>query len=106
MFLNQKYLLNDQIQDISGFNDHQRRVYILTLEVLYYYGLILNGTSLVAEMIKNLPAMQGTPVLSLGGKDPLEKRMAHPIQYSYLENSIEGGAWQAIVYASQRIKND
>ena len=52
LFLTQKYLLNDQIQDISGFNDHQRRVYILTLEVLYYYGLILNGTSLVAEMIR------------------------------------------------------
>ena len=57
-------------------------------------------------MIKNLPAMQETPVLSLGGKDPLEKRMAHPIQYSCLENSIDRGAWQAIVYTSQRIKND
>ena len=32
--------------------------------------------SLVAQMIKNLPAMQETPVLSLGRNDPLEKRIA------------------------------
>ena len=33
-------------------------------------------TSLVAQMIKNLLAVQETWVLSLGGEDPLEKRMA------------------------------
>ena len=32
--------------------------------------------SLVAQMVKNLPAMQETWVLSLGWKDPLEKGMA------------------------------
>ena len=30
-------------------------------------------TSLVAQLVKNLPAMQGTPVPSLGQEDPLEK---------------------------------
>ena len=35
--------------------------------------------SLVAQMVKNLPAMQETWVLSLGWKDPLEEGMAtHP----------------------------
>ena len=34
------------------------------------------GVSLVAQMIKNLPAIQETQVLSLGWKDPLEKGMA------------------------------
>ena len=29
--------------------------------------------SLVAQMIKNVPAMQGTQVQTLGQKDPLEK---------------------------------
>ena len=29
--------------------------------------------SLVAQLVKNLPAMQETPVQSLGGEDPLEK---------------------------------
>jgi len=32
--------------------------------------------SLVAQMLKNLPAMQETRVQSLGQEDPLEKRMA------------------------------
>ena len=32
--------------------------------------------SLVAQMVKNLPAMQKTWVRSLGLKDPLEKGMA------------------------------
>ena len=34
------------------------------------------GTSQVAQMVKNLPAMQETRVRSLGQKDPLEKEMA------------------------------
>ena len=34
------------------------------------------GASLVAQKVKYLPAMQETQVQSLGGQDPLEKRMA------------------------------
>ena len=34
------------------------------------------GASLVAQTVKNLPAMQGTQVQSLGREDPLEKGMA------------------------------
>ena len=37
-------------------------------------------TSLVAQLVKNLPAMQETQVQSLGWEDPLEKEMAtHPL---------------------------
>ena len=36
-------------------------------------GLIPGGASLVAQMVKNLPAMQETHVLSLGGEGLLEK---------------------------------
>ena len=43
---------------------------------------------LVAQMVKNLPAMQETLVQSVDWKDPLEKGMA-PLQYSCLENSID-----------------
>ena len=35
-----------------------------------------NRASLVAQMVKNLPAMQETQVRSLGWEDPLEKEMA------------------------------
>ena len=41
--------------------------------------------------------MQETQVLSLGREDPLEKEMATTLQYSCLENSMDRGAWQAIV---------
>ena len=34
------------------------------------------GASLVAQMVKKLPAMQETPLQSLGHKDPLKKGMA------------------------------
>ena len=45
---------------------------------------------LVAQLVKNLPAMQDTWVRSLGWEDPLEKGMAgYPLQYSGLENSTD-----------------
>jgi len=34
------------------------------------------GASLVTQMVKNLPAMWETQVLSLGQEDPLEEGMA------------------------------
>ena len=38
--------------------------------------LVEGGASLVAQSVKNLPAVQETWVLSLGWEDPLEKEMA------------------------------
>ena len=38
--------------------------------------LLSIGASLVAQIVKNLPAMQETWVQSLSWKDPLEKEMA------------------------------
>jgi len=38
--------------------------------------LSLCWASLVAQMVKNLPAMQNTQVQSLGREDPMEKGMA------------------------------
>ena len=29
----------------------------------------------------------------MGREDPLEKEMANPLQYSYLENPMDRGAW-------------
>ena len=45
-----------------------------------------NGASLVAQMVKNLPAIQETRVQSLDWEDPLEKEMA--IQSSILDWKI------------------
>ena len=43
----------------------------------------------VAQMVKNLPAIWETQVLSLDQEDPLEKGMATPLQYSCLKNSMD-----------------
>ena len=37
----------------------------------------LLGTSLVAQSVKNLPAVQETQARSLGWEDPLEKKIAN-----------------------------
>ena len=49
--------------------------------------IVLAGrtASLVAQLVKNPPAMQETWVRSLGWEDPLEEGMA-TLQYSCLEN--------------------
>ena len=49
-------------------------------------------------MVKNLPTMQKrVGNLSLGQEDSLEKRM-DPLQYSCIENSMDRGAWWAIIH--------
>ena len=42
--------------------------------------------------MKSLPAGQETCVQSLGREDLLEKGNGNPLQYSSLENSMDGGA--------------
>ena len=44
--------------------------------------LCLFGASLIAQLVKNPPAMQETPVQFLDQEDPLE-RIGHPLQYSW-----------------------
>ena len=50
--------------------------------------ILFNGwTSLVAQLVGNLPTMQETWVGSLGWEDPLEESMVtHSLQNSCLEN--------------------
>ena len=49
-------------------------------------------TSLVAQTVKRLSTMQEIQVRSLGQEDPLEKENGNLLQYSCLENPMEGGA--------------
>ena len=46
------------------------------MQPLFYHPHTHVQNSSVAQMVKNLPAMQETQVLSLGQEDPLEKEMA------------------------------
>ena len=54
--------------------------------------------SLVAQRLKRLPGMWEIGVRFLSQEDPLEKEMANPLQYSCLENPMDGGAWWATVH--------
>ena len=59
--------------------------------------LVFWGASLVAQMVKNLPAMQETrfdPWI----RDPLKGENDNPLQYSCLENPMDRRAWQATVH--------
>ena len=49
-------------------------------------------------MVENPPAKQETQVQSLGWKDPGEGN-GNPLQYSFLENSMDRGAWRVTVYS-------
>ena len=60
------------------------------------YPLQYSWTSLLAQLVKNVPAKQETWVWSLGWEDPLEEGMA--IHFSILAWRIpmDSGTWQAI----------
>ena len=62
--------------------------------------------TLVAQSVKNLPAMQETGVRSLGREDPLEKEMATPssILSWRLPWTEEPGGLQSV--GSQRVRHD
>ena len=49
-----------------------RKGNLLILLVGMYIGIATMGT-LIAQLVKNLPAMQETPIQFLGWEDPLEK---------------------------------
>ena len=54
--------------------------------------------SLVAQSVKNLPAVQEIQFQSLDWEDPLEKEMANPLQDPCLENLMDTGVWWAAVH--------
>ena len=55
-----------------------------------YTHTYIYGASLVAQLVKNLPAMWETWVRSLGCEEPLERGKAgYPFQYSGLNNSMD-----------------
>ena len=52
------------------------------LLVLHFIMYFTHGAFLMAQMVKNLPAMRETWVCSLGWDDPLKKGNGNPLQYS------------------------
>ena len=62
--------------------------------------------SLVAQTVKNLPAMQKTWVQSLGAEDPLENGVATYSSILVWRIPMDREAWQAKVMESQKVIHD
>ena len=56
----------------------------------------------IAQMVKNLPSMQETGALIPESERSPGKGNGKPLQYSYLENSKDRGAWQATVHGGHK----
>ena len=68
--------------------------------MLYSRSLLVNHfkyTLLVAQMVKNLPAMRETWVRSLGWEDPLEEGMATHSSILAWRIPKDRGAWRAAI---------
>ena len=64
---------------------------------LMYYPVLYTSASLVAQMVKNPPAMQETWVQSLGREDPLEEGMATHSSILAWRIPMDKGTWWATV---------
>ena len=63
-------------------------------------------SSLVAQIIKNLPAMQvDLGLIPWSGKSPGEGD-SNPLQYFYLENSMDRYAWLATVRGVTKVRHN
>ena len=69
------------------------------------YPLQYSWASLVAQMVKNLPAMWETQIRSLGWEDPLEEGMVTHSSILAWRILMDGGAWRAPMQ-SQRVRHD
>ena len=58
---------------------------------------LVQWASLVAQMVKNLPAMRETWVPSLGWEDPLQEEMATHSTILAWRIPMDRGAWRATV---------
>ena len=73
---------------------------------LYWFVLSFIGASLVAQMVKNLPAMWETWVLSLGWEDPLKKgKTTHSSILAWRVSWTEEPG-RLLSMGSQRIRHD
>ena len=70
--------------------------------------ILITSNSLVAQMVKSLPAVRETHVRTLGWKDPLEKEMAtHPSILAWrIPRTEEPGKLQSMLSQSQTRLSD
>ena len=93
----------------SGWREGQRENFLSTNTLCHlilndWIVFLLSRASPVAQMVKNLPAMQETWVQSLGREYSPGEGNGNPLQYSCLENSMDRGAWWATVHGVARVR--
>ena len=76
----------------------------MTVSIIYHFSKN-NWASLMAQWLKNSPAVQETQVWSLSQEDPLEKEMATPPAL-LLEKYMDSGVCCATTMGSQRFRHD
>ena len=84
------------MEPVLGESSRERR----SVHKLQWHDLIFAWvlTSLVAQTVKCLPTMWETRVQSLGWEDSPGEGNGNPLQYSCLENPMDGRAWRATVH--------
>ena len=90
-----KYFLHSLVAQLGRY-----KTIVATVNYDYlrlYISIIHVRASLVAQKVKNLPAMQAAWAQCLGQENPLQKGMANLLQPVCLENPMGRGAWQAAV---------
>ena len=58
------------------------------------------------SVVKNPPASAGDAILVSGLGRSLGGGHGNPLQYSFLENPMDRGAWQATVHGVARVGHD
>ena len=84
-----------------------------TYQAVYFCNLIqgpykLNSDSiyrLIAEVKASACNLGGLGSIPRSGRSPGEGN-GNPLQYSCLENPMDGGAWWATIHGSQRVRHD
>ena len=79
---------NPHAQSLECFESLSRTEIFRYLETIKH----LKWASLVAQMVKNLPAMRKTRSIP-GLERSLGEGNGNPLQYSYLENTMDREAW-------------
>ena len=62
--------------------------------------------SRVSQTVKNLPAMQETPVQSQGWEDLPGERNGYTLQYSRLEIPMDRRVWWTTILGWQTVRHD
>ena len=92
-YINVRALFSLHVISLTGGKVQCIDCLLLVSVPLFARGFIVSGASLVAQIVKNPPAMQGDPGSILGlGRYPGEGN-GYPLQYFCLEDSMARGVW-------------